>query len=180
MATPATPEDQPDSAVLWRWVWNAVRPVLGYVLIALGLVLILVAYLGVSREIYVARQLPYLVSGGLTGLAAVTLGSRLLLIEDLRRDSGRLDTLERAITELHEVLLSRPDAPSRAEDPSVRRAEVNGYDEPPLLALVGGDSFHREDCPLVEGKSTARPVTTAAQRKGLRPCLMCQPLAAGV
>lgn len=173
-------DEQPDAAVLWRWVWSSVRPVLGYVFVGLGLVLLLTAYLGVSREVLVARQLPYLVSGGLFGLAAVTLGSRLLLIEDLRRDGGRLDTLERAVTELHTALLSRPDAPPPGSDqPLLNGASANGHAEP-LLALAGGDSFHRQDCPLVEGKSTTRPLTTAAQRKGLRACPMCQPLAAGV
>ena len=88
MARPSTvDEEQPDATVLWRWVWASVRPVLGYVLVAIGLLLLLIAYLGASREVLVAKQLPYLVSGGLTGLAAVTLGSRLLLIEDLRRDA---------------------------------------------------------------------------------------------
>ena len=178
MAAPSAHDDeQPDARVLWRWVWSSVRPVLGYLFVALGLVLLLAAYLGVSREVLVAKQIPYLVSGGLFGLAAVTLGSRLLLIEDLRRDAGRLDRLERAVTDLHDALLSRADAPH--PDVAAQRVSVNGQ-AAPLLALAGGDSFHRPDCPLIEGKSSVLPVATAAQRKGLTPCLMCQPLAAGV
>jgi hypothetical protein len=174
-------QDQPDAAAFWRWVWTSVRPVLGYLLVALGLVLLLTSYLGVSREVLVAKQIPYLVSGGLFGLAFVTLGSRLLLIEDLRRDSGRLDKLERAVADLHAALLSRPDAPTGLER-TASAAAVNGHDTTErLLALTGGDSFHRQDCPIVEGKTTARPLTaTAAQRKGLHACPMCQPLVAGV
>lgn len=175
-------EDQPDSAVFWRWVWTSVRPVLGYVFVGVGLILLLTAYLGVSREVLVARQLPYLVSGGLFGLAAVTLGSRLLLIEDLRRDAGRLDNLERAVAELHAALLSRPDAPPASPAQPGR----NGASPEPkaapdrLLALAGGDSFHRPGCPLVEGKGTSRTLTAAAaQRKGLHACPMCQPLVVG-
>ena len=178
MAAPSAHDDaQPDARVLWRWVWGSVRPVLGYVFVAIGLVLLLAAYLGVSREVLVAKQLPYVVSGGLFGLAAVTLGSRLLLIEDLRRDAGRLDRLERAVTDLHDALLRRADAPT--DGPITQRVSANGHSAT-LLALEGGDSFHLPDCPLIEGKSTVRPVVTAAQRKGLSPCLMCQPLAAGV
>jgi hypothetical protein len=178
-------DDQPDAAAFWRWVWASVRPVLGYLLVAVGLVLLLTSYLGVSREVLVAKQIPYLVSGGLFGLAFVTLGSRLLLIEDLRRDSGRLDKLERAVAELHAALLSRPDAPqipTGQYERTASTATVNGRDSAErLLALAGGDSFHRQDCPIVEGKSTARPLTaTAAQRKGLHACPMCQPLVAGV
>lgn len=180
MARPSTPDDdQPDAAVFWRWVWASVRPVLGYVFVGLGLILLLTAYLGVSREVLVARQLPYLVSGGLFGLAAVTLGSRLLLIEDLRRDAGRLDKLERAVTELHSVLLTSPDAPPGQTMLNGATGKVRTSEQ--LLALAGGDRFHRQDCALVVGKTTTRPVTvTAAQRKGLQACPMCQPLVAGV
>jgi hypothetical protein len=181
--TLTTDAQQPDAAAFWRWVWTSVRPVLGYLLVALGLVLLLTSYLGVSREVLVAKQIPYLVSGGLFGLAFVTLGSRLLLIEDLRRDSGRLDKLERAVAELHAALLSRPDAQRSTDGAYVEStASANGHDSPErLLALTGGDSFHRQDCPIIQGKDTAKPLTaTAAQRKGLHACPMCQPLVAGV
>jgi hypothetical protein len=175
-------DEQPDASVFWRWVWASVRPVLGYVFVGIGLILLLTAYLGVSREVLVAKQIPYLVSGGLFGLAAVTLGSRLILIEDLRRDAGRLDRLERAVADLHSVLLSRADAPAPDQQGLLREGSLNGHaTEGQLLALSGGDSFHRQACPLVEGKTTAKPLTAvAAQRKGLRACPMCQPLAAGV
>jgi hypothetical protein len=176
---PDRDDQQPDAAVLWRWVWAATRPYLGYVLIGIGVILLLVAYFGASREIYVARQIPYLISGGLFGLGAVTLGSRLLLIEDMRRDSGRLDRLERAVADLHEALLTRPDAPA----PTRREATgaLNGKATERLLVLPGGESFHRPDCPVVAGKPSQRTVSVeTAQRKGLRACPLCQPLLAGV
>ena len=169
-------DNEPDSAALWRWLWASTRPYLGYILIALGGILLLAGYLGVSREVIVARQIPYLVSGGFVGLAAITLGGRLLLIEDLRRDSGRLDRLEKAVQDLHQVLLYRPDAPSVAE-PS---ALVNGERTTQLLVLPGGESFHRRDCPAVGDKPAGRSVTLeTAQRKGLRACPLCQPLHVG-
>jgi hypothetical protein len=171
-------ESQPDSAALWRWLWQSTRPYLGYILIALGAVLLIAGYLGVSREVIVARQIPYLVSGGLVGLAAITLGSRLLLIEDLRRDAGRLDRVEKAVQELHQVLLYRPDAPS----PSTVQASANGAAVPAkLTVLPGGESYHRSDCPVVGDKATGRSITLeTAQRKGLHACPLCQPLHAGV
>jgi hypothetical protein len=178
MVGPTTPADeQPSPAVFWRWVWLSTRPYLGYILVALGILLILFGYLGVSREVYVGRQIPYVVSGGLLGVAAVSLGSRLMLIEDLRRDSGRLDRLERAVIDLHQVLLARPDAPVPGQP------GANGRVAAPerLLTVSGGESFHRPGCPLVEGKPSPKTVTAeTAKRKGLRPCPMCQPLTAGV
>jgi hypothetical protein len=172
-------DDLPDDRALWRWVWASVRPVLGYVLVGAGLLLLLAGYLGVSREVLVAKQLPYLVSGGLFGLAAVTLGSRIMLIEDLRRDTSRLDRLEQAVVELHGALLTRADAPGTQPTPY---PATNGREAPAdLLALTGGASFHRADCPMVQGKSSAEPLTAgAAQQRGLKACRMCQPLVAGV
>jgi hypothetical protein len=180
MAGVTTPADeQPSPAVFWRWVWSSVRPVLGYVFIGFGLLLILFGYLGVSREVFVGRQLPYVISGGLFGVAFVTLGSRLLMIEDLRRDSGRLDRLERAVLDLHQALLNRPDAPG-PDAYAGANGRVSAASER-LLTVAGGESFHRADCPIVEGKASPRAVTPAtAKRKGLRPCPMCQPLTAGV
>ena len=170
-------DGQPDSAALWRWLWASIRPYLGYILIAIGALLLIAGYLGVSREVIVARQIPYLVSGGLVGLAAIALGGRLLLIEDLRRDSGRLDRLEKAVQELHQVLLYRPDAPS----PSTAKSTANGAATVKLLVLPGGESFHRPECPVVGDKSTGRSVTLeTAKRKGLHACPLCQPLHAGV
>ena len=169
---------QPDPAALWRWLWQSTRPYLGYILIALGALLLIAGYLGVSREVIVARQIPYLVSGGLVGVAAITLGSRLLLIEDLRRDAGRLDRLEKAVQELHQVLLYRPDAPA----PGTVQASANGAAVPTkLTVLPGGESFHLPDCPVVGDKPSGRSVTLeTAQRKGLHACPLCQPLHAGV
>ncbi len=171
-------DSQPDSAALWRWLWQSTRPYLGYILIAIGAVLLVAGYLGVSREVIVARQIPYLVSGGLVGVAAITLGSRLLLIEDLRRDAGRLDRLEKAVQELHQVLLYRPDAPS----PGAVQARANGAAVPTkLMVLPGGESFHLPDCPVVGDKPSGRTVTLeTAQRKGLHACPLCQPMHAGV
>src|SRR3954452_14426812 len=171
MAGLPTPTDEhPSPAVFWRWVWTSTRPYLGYVLVGLGILLILFGYLGVSREVYVGRQIPYVVSGGLLGVAAVTLGSRLLLIEDLRRDSGRLDRLEKAVIDLHQALLARPDAPVHGQ--ATANGRVTGAEK--LLTVAGGESFHRPACPLVEANPSPRAVTPeTARRKGLRPCPMC-------
>ena len=176
---PDRADERPDSAALWRWLWSSIRPYLGYVLIGVGALLLLAGYLGVSREVIVARQIPYLVSGGLVGLGLITIGGRLLLIEDLRRDSGRLDRLEKAVLELHQVLLYRPDAP--APGTANATASANGAGATKLLVLPGGESFHRPDCPVVGDKATGRSVTLeTAQRKGLRACPLCQPTPAGV
>ena len=63
--------EMPDPALFWKWVRRATRPVWGWILVGLGLLLVLFGYLGISREALVAKQLPYLISGGILGLALV-------------------------------------------------------------------------------------------------------------
>ena len=69
-------EELPDPALFWRWVGKATRPVVGWVLAGLGVIAILIGYLGISRESLVAKQLPYLISGGIGGIAHGALLSR--------------------------------------------------------------------------------------------------------
>jgi hypothetical protein len=165
--------EEPDAAVFWRWVWDSVRPVLGWVLTALGLLALLIGWYGVSGESLVAKQLPFLASGGLLGVALVVLGGRFLLMQDLRRDSNRLDRLETMINELHAALLSRPDAPARTNGTS-ERPSVNGASS--YLVLPGGQSFHVPGCAMLEGKERAsRLKAETVSKRGLTPCPLCEP-----
>jgi hypothetical protein len=81
MANPDDADDpyaEPDPSVLWRWASRATRPWLGWLLIAAGALLILLGYLGVSRESIVEKQLPYLISGGIGGVLLCVLGAYVL------------------------------------------------------------------------------------------------------
>ncbi len=60
---------------------------LGVALTALGFVLIAIAWRQVAAETNVALQLPYLVSGGLTGLALVMVGVTVINVAAKRRDA---------------------------------------------------------------------------------------------
>jgi hypothetical protein len=136
----------------------------------------------VSREALVAKQLPYLISGGIGGIALVGLGAMFLGTEDIRRDSGRLDRLETMVHELHAVLLAHADAPNPAVD--VGRAGIaadgggsgaNGQVNV-VVALPVGQSYHRLDCVMIQGKDKAQSVDAGDVRdRGLKPCRLCEP-----
>ncbi|HEV3351334.1 MAG TPA: hypothetical protein VG076_00345 [Acidimicrobiales bacterium] len=169
--------EMPDPALFWKWVGRATRPVWGWILVGLGLLLILIGYLGISREALVAKQLPYLISGGIGGIALVGFGAMLVGTEDLKRTQERIDQLEDLVADLHGVLLSRADAPVLSSNGDsagpVAQSESAGAT---LMALPGGQSYHRADCSMIEGKREARPVTaSAARRQGLKPCRLCDP-----
>ena len=60
---------------------------LGVALTVVGFVLIAIAWRQVAAETNVALQLPYLVSGGLTGLALVMVGVTVINVAAKRRDA---------------------------------------------------------------------------------------------
>lgn len=69
----------------------------GIALIVAGVLIAVVGYLGVSRELEVAFQLPYFASAGIGALLLFGGGATLLLSLQLERDTERLDDLEQAI-----------------------------------------------------------------------------------
>jgi hypothetical protein len=170
--------EMPDPALFWKWVGRATRPVWGWILVGLGLLLILIGYLGISREALVAKQLPYLISGGIGGLALIGFGTMLVGTEDLKRTQERIDHLEDLVDDLHAALLSRPDAPTVSSngDSAAEGGQRGARANTTLMALPGGQSYHRSDCSMIEGKRDAKPVTaSAARRQGLKPCRLCEP-----
>ena len=164
-----------DRAVMVRWLSDTSRPLLGWGCIGFGLLALLLGWVGVSGEVLVAKQLPYLASGGLVGVSLVVLGGRILLIDDLRRDADRVDRLERMVEDLHAVLLMRTGEPDAAANGSSngRRKTTTG-----LVALRDGTSFHRPDCPMLEGKDDVTGVKPKdVTQRGLVACPLCDPVA---
>jgi hypothetical protein len=73
--------------------------VFAWVAIALGLLVLLIGWLGVSDTAFVFEQLPYVVSGGIGGLFLLGVGAMMWLSADLRDEWRKLDALEVALWE---------------------------------------------------------------------------------
>ena len=141
---------------------NRLRPAAAWSLVGAGLLLLVLGWYGVSGESLTAKQLPYLVSGGLGGVALLVLAAALLTTQDVRRQLERLERVEAKVTTLYELLV----------DELVPAA----LDAAGAVRVAGGSTYHRPTCPLVAGKETA-PLT-AADRLALTPCDVCSPAAA--
>jgi hypothetical protein len=172
---PRSHDDDPDPKVLWRWVADASRPWIGWILIVVGALLLLLGYLGVSREALPGKQIPYLVSGGIGGVFLAVIGAYVLGIQALRHDSGRLDRLEGMVEELHQALLRRPDAPDLTASNGDATATRAAGPARRVVAVADGDLFHRASCRLVAGKDAEDMTPAAARRRGLEPCPACTP-----
>jgi hypothetical protein len=181
---------EPDPRLIWRWAGDAIRPVLGWILTIVGAVALILGYLGVSGEVLVARQLPYVVSGGLAGIAMVFLGGIYLGAQDVRRSTERILRLERLVGELHAVLLTHPDvSPDTVGTGPVTRGATAVTDDAPtdqlavlngaggeLFALPNGSTFHRRQCAALGGKSAERLDVAAVEERSLKACKLCEPV----
>jgi hypothetical protein len=167
-------EVAPDRREFWQWVWAVVRPVFGWVLAGIGALALFLGWYGVSGESLTSKQLPYLVSGGLTGIALIVIASVFLATEDVRRQLSQVDELRRKVDDLYALFVEEIAAPPAA--PAVAAAPDAGG----LVALPAGTSFHRSDCALVTGKAESSTVDARVIRaRKLRPCRVCEPPAAG-
>ena len=70
-----------DILIFLRGQWDRA---LAVVSIILGAAALVIGWVGVSNEVFVGKQIPYVVSGGLAGLFFLGLGSMLWLSADIR------------------------------------------------------------------------------------------------
>jgi hypothetical protein len=151
----------------------------GGVLAGLGLLVVLLGWYGAANTPYVFEQIPYMISGGMLGLALVFLGGFVYFaywVGRLVRESRqRSDEQERALRRIEELLWADlATGNGRASQRSKpRKATTNGG----FVATANGTMFHRDDCPVVADREGLRRVGPDA--RGLEPCRLCDPLDGG-
>ncbi|MBL7495530.1 hypothetical protein I6A84_05140 [Frankia sp. CNm7] len=172
-----------------RLVVDVVRALRGWVVIAAGVVLLLSCYLGVSAETEAGLQLPYLVSGGFGGLAAVLIGSALLIADRIESSRAGQVTAAQArlaeqVDDLHALVVAAtqgapavpaPAAPSLAK-PAAQEPAEPVVDDGSVYAVPGGRTFHRPGCDLLAGKAAQRVEASQVSGRGLSPCSVCAPV----
>jgi hypothetical protein len=140
----------------------------GGLLLPLGVVLVVLGWWGASHTVFLFEQVPYLLSGGVLGLALVIAGGFVyfaywltLMVRENR--AGRAELIS-VLTRVERLL------EENAAPPTSRTAASSGR----LVATKTGTMMHRPDCAAVDGKSNLREVT--ADTPGLTPCKLCDPL----
>jgi hypothetical protein len=94
-------------------------------LIALGALALVLGWVGVSGEAFPAKQLPYVVSGGIAGVFILGLGALFWLSGDLRDEWTKLDRIEDALNRLADTVLVDSDALRRASSPEPVTVELD-------------------------------------------------------
>jgi len=147
---------------------------IGIGFVGLGFLIIFIAWNGAAEQNCVDCQIPFLISGGATGIGLIIVGSALIMFEAARRDRAHL---EAKLTELAEAIQGRHPGSSNGTHAAMPltapTAPVPSVTDPNLV-VVGRSSYHRIDCRLVEGKDDLEYGTRAeAQERGLNACRVC-------
>jgi hypothetical protein len=148
----------------------------GLVVIAIGLLVIGLGWNGmaggggeVNGVPNLNAQLPWLVSGGILGLALVVFGAAMIVVHNARTDRARL---EAKLDELVQAI-SRGGSATTAAYPAERSAAAAA---PAGVFIAGASAYHDPSCRLVQGRDDVTYVTSAdAQSQGLKPCRVCKP-----
>ena len=134
--------------------------ILGLTFMLIGFVVIGFGWHGMAKNACPDCQLPYLLSGGATGLGLVLVGGTLLIGAQLRDERLKL------AQQLRDV----GTAVSKAV--AVGASGVAAGD----LVVAGKSTYHLPGCRLVEGKTDVDQVSVEVARlNGLSPCRVCSP-----
>jgi hypothetical protein len=143
---------------------------LGGALILVGFVALYKGYDGAATNPLPQAQTPYVISGGLLGVALIALGGIIVALyvllqvqadfrSELNAMRDSMETLSEAMS--HRILATEPGGVSS-----------NG----PVMVARGASSFHRAECRLVARAEHVRPLPREeASRTGLAPCRICKP-----
>lgn len=147
-------------------VWRAVtRPAVSTAMALLGLVLVAVSWFGLSGEVRVDEQLPWLLGAGIPGIALAVIGGLTFATRDLATFSEDLGRLGDRVEALHGRLMAlaggRP------------RGTVGSAD--PVVVVPSGVTYHRPGCALAAGKDLEQRDRSALASSDRQPCKLCDP-----
>jgi hypothetical protein len=146
--------------------WNNLGGKLGLFFCVAGFALMWAGWNGAASYNDIRKQFPYLISGGLVGLALVVIGAGLMVIQSQRADRVQL---EANLTELRNILERMTALPTS-----------NGAAETETdLVVAGPGAYHRPTCKLVAGRDLRKMTVQQAESAGLEPCRTCGPDGAG-
>jgi multisubunit Na+/H+ antiporter MnhB subunit len=102
---------------LGKWLRVAWDRAAALAVIVIGAVVVIIGWIGVSGEPYPAKQLPFMMSGGVGGMFLLGVGALFWLSSDLRDEWTKLDRIEEALVRLSGTDLVEPEALTPAAEP---------------------------------------------------------------
>lgn len=149
--------------------WSQLGGQMGLGLGLLGLLLVFLGWNGAASYDRVPAQFPYLISGGIAGLALVVLGAALLIVQNARQDRA---ALQQTVADLR-VVVERLAAAAASRGNGAGAARLPALDVPGMV-VAGNSSYHRPSCRLLDGRGLLPTLAVdQAEAQGLAPCRVC-------
>jgi hypothetical protein len=163
---------------------------LGLLIVALGLLAIGLGWNGmaggggeVNGVPNLNAQLPWLLSGGILGLALVVFGTAMIVVQNARSDRARL---EAKLDELVDAMgrggsaaaTPYPSAPAYTPATSAGGGAAGSATTTVTTGqfVAGPSAYHRPDCRLVQGRDDVEYISSAeAASRELKACRVCKP-----
>lgn len=148
--------------------WVKGSPVMaGVLLVAAGVVALFLGWNGAAGVDHVEGQVPYLISGGLLGVALIAAGLTVVNVQARRQDQAELLARLEDLSEAVRDLSGPAAAPALTAVPSGD------------VVVAGASTYHLPSCRVVADRHDLTPLTPAdAVARGLSRCRICKPPAA--
>ena len=131
-------------------------------LLVIGIVFVILGWYGAAHTNILTEQIPYLISGGLLGMALIIVAGVMASSATAERDTRELRTdLARAMSGMGTV--------PHSGGPGLVAAGPDGQ----VFIVPGGHSFHEPGCPIVEGKDASSLPLRKAIDQGYVTCKLC-------
>jgi hypothetical protein len=157
----------------------------GSLLLPFGVAVIIIGWHGAAYGNVDQQQIPYLISGGILGLAIVIVGCFFYWAHWLYRIYDQADLHhQEAMREQRELVRTLIDALGHTvpADPFAPPAAVpvrstNGAGKV-FVATATGTNFHTAGCPMVANRGRGLRTISEGEAVSMKPCRICEPLAA--
>jgi len=143
---------------------------LGLAFCLAGFVAIFLGWNGAASYDRVPAQFPWLISGGIAGLALTFIGASLIVVENNRRDRA---ALKASLEEIRTLLEHSPGVPSsNGFAPATVATPTLSAD----AVVAGSSSYHDPSCRLVSDRPDLEVISRdEAQSRELTACRICTP-----
>jgi hypothetical protein len=153
---------------------NTWQVVAGAILLPLGVAVILLGWSGAAHGRVEQQQIPYLISGGLLGLASVVIGGFFFWAHWLYRIYDQADLHhQEAMRQQGELIRALLQLRADGGSAGVVAAQPSTTS---FVATPSGTTVHRADCALVARRSGQLRQLTAGEAATMKPCRACDPL----
>lgn len=146
--------------------WSKRTMQLSVGMIALGFLLVVMAWNGAAGVDSPEEQFPFLLSGGVIGLGLILSGLTLALVQEMRKAVG---TISAKYDQMIEALGSGATG-------SVTGAGPTAVPTDGSHVVAGTTTYHLPDCRLIAERTDLQSMAPkSAVARGLAPCRICEP-----